>query len=226
MSTRKSSRGSASGGGSSASSRATGAARSTSTVSADAGAAPSTTPPAGRRDDERRGALGAEGLARARGRARAEQPHGPRRRGAQPARVQGAEEAVAAPVREQAAQDRGGRVRDGAERRAVVAPRLVEHGELRRLAAVQVDHRHAVVRAHGDHRGAARAHPVGLPRGVDRQQARACAATADDGDGHGGQAVAGWPACSLSACSISCWASARLPSASSFLSSFSTTRRL
>ncbi len=84
------------------------------------------------------------------------------------------------------------------------------------LGAVHVAHDEAVARLEGDDRRRARRNAVRLPRRVARKQP--C-------DDHELAAAGSFAACS-SASASSCSASSRLPFASSFLSSFSTARRL
>ena len=176
-------------------------------------------PPARRRHHQQRVALGRERLRVARPAVRTEQPHGHRVVGLHPARVELRQE----PVPTAPQHGRRG-VRPRAQGGRVVPPLGREHGQLGRLAAVGVHHPHAVARAHLHHRRGARAHPPRLERAIDRLQA---SHQRWRGDRHGGQAfAAGSRDSSLSACSISCCASSRLAEESSFLTSFSTTRRL
>ena len=103
------------------------------------------------------------------------------------------------------------------------AERIGEHGQLGLLAAVRVADRHAVARVQVHRRRRARPHPPALEAPVDRPEPR---------DQRGGRRldrhalVAGSFASSFSACSISVFARSRFPDESSFLTSFSTTRRL
>ena len=178
--------------------------------------------PAGSCHHQQRVALAFERLRRARGAARTEQAQRPGVVRAQPPRVQHAQEAVVGAALHHAPQHAGRGVRGHAQRTGIVAPVRGEHRQLGGLAAVGVDHGHAVAREQLHHRRGARPHPPRLERGVRRAQPRyerwrnrrhyALAAGSRDS--------------SLSACSESCLASSRLPAASSFLTSFSTTRRL
>ena len=102
------------------------------------------------------------------------------------------------------------------EQGRVGAPRAVTSAH---LTAVAVDDPDAVVPVELDHTRAARADRVALDRAVDDQQARG-----GEGGGHVGAPYAGAEA--FSTCASSSSASARLLSASSFLISFLTARRL
>ncbi len=155
--------------------------------------------PAGRGDDHVGLGAGDELLA---GAGRPAGPEEPDRAG-----VLGGEPAVG--------QDRRRGVGRRPERERIVA----QHGQLGELAAVGVDDRQPVVGPDVDAGRPARPHPPRLERQVDGLEAGR--------EQHGAyRAAAGWFASSFSACAISCSASSRLPAASSFLTSFSTTRRL
>ena len=100
-----------------------------------------------------------------------------------------------------------------------------EHGELGALAAVEVANREPVVRLEQDRRRRPAPDAVSLASGVARHEPRDEQARAGGG-GHGSYAFAGSFASWASASATSCSASSRLPAASSFLTSFSTARRL
>ena len=225
-STRKSSRGSASGGGSS--------------TSLAAAASPARPRPAAARRASRRPRPGPPGAAtitiagRARRRnvsrlARAasgvEQPQRQRVVGDQPARVQLQRASRRRRRRDQPAQHGSPRRRAVAERRRVLAALGVEHGQLGDLAAVVVDDGEPVAGLRAARRsprpGAPSASPASGRPASGRREHRGPVATAI---AH--QAFAGSFASAFSASATSCSASSRLPSASSFLTSFSTTRRL
>ena len=108
-----------------------------------------------------------------------------------------------------------------AERARVLAPVGRQDRQLRRLAAVRVAHRHAVVAVQAHHGRAAGADPPQLPGRIGRLEPGDLQRL----DGHA-YALAGAFASSSAACAISCSARSRLPAASSFLTSFSTARRL
>jgi hypothetical protein len=127
--------------------------------------------PAGRGDDQHDVALDAERLRGPGLAGGSEQPHGARVVRAQAARVQRPEEAVVGARLHQPAQHGGGRVgRPGAERAGILAPVERQRGQLGRLPAVRVDHRHRVAAVQLDHRGRAGPHPPGLERAVGRPQ--------------------------------------------------------
>ena len=132
---------------------------------------------------------------------------------------------VGAPVARQPAKHRRLGVGPGADRRRVLAALGVDHGHLGDLAPVAVDHGQPVVGAqpHGGRR--TRPDPVRLERTVDRAQAGR-QQRRSRGDGHAQAFAASVFASASSACWTSSSASSRLPSGSSFLTSFSTTRRL
>ena len=204
-STRRSSRGSASGSGSSTSAAVRGIALRTSTWRSLGGTSPSTTrPPARRRRGPRRagrGSLPPRPVA-----SRSEQP-GAFRVGRRQAAL---------------AQHRRGRVGRRAQRARVGRALGREHRELGDLAAVGVAERDAVVAPDRHDRRAARSHPEDLEARVERlepsggtwrrpcDQARAAVVLLS----------------SSAACAMSCSASSRLAAGSSFLTSFSTARRL
>ena len=172
-------------------------------------------------------ALGHERLRGAGGPVRAEQPPRTGVMRFQPARVQGAQKAVAAPLRPEPAEHRGRRIGDGAQGPEVLSPVGRQRGELGRLAAIGIDHGQAVAGTDLHHRGRTGPDPPGLERAVDGLEAReqrGSAALRPAGLAHA--FAAGSLASSLSACSDSCLARSRLPAASSFFTSFSTTRRL
>ena len=180
---------------------------------------------AGSGDDNGRGALGDEALRSAPRRALVEQAQGPGVVRQQTPGVQGTEHALGAPVAGQPAKHRRLAVGAGADRRRVLAALGVEHGHLGDLAPVAVDHGEPVVGAqpHGGRR--TRPDPVRLERPVDRAQAGG-QQRRSRGDGHGQAFAASVFTSASSACWTSCSASSRLASGSSFLTSFSTTRRL
>ena len=92
------------------------------------------------------------------------------------------------------------------------------------LAAVQVADREPVVGAQGDRRRPARPHAERLASRVARHETRDQQAWSAR-DGHA-QALAGSLASASAASAMSCSASSRLAVESSFLTSFSTARRL
>ena len=180
-------------------------------------------PPARSRDDDRHRAVGPERLRGPGRRPLPEEPDRVRLAGIEPARAELVDEEAPVPRRERVADHGRGCIRRLAERGRVVLPGRVEHGQLRDLAAVLVDHGDPLVRPEREHGRSARADEVRLEERVLRPEARGRGRVCPGSSPH---AFAGAFVSSSAACAMSCSASSRLPSASSFFVSFSTARRL
>ncbi len=137
--------------------------------------------------------------------------------GAEPRRRKLLQEPV--PVADELAQHRRGRIGARAERAGIVRAFGRENRDLRDLAPVGVDDGQALVRLERDDGGAARAHEVGLEERILGEQPTGGARS------HQAFWAGAFASCS-EASAINVSASSRLPSASSFLISFSTARRL
>ena len=122
------------------------------------------------RDDDRHGALRAEGLCRAGGRPLAEQPDRERLGGVEATRAELVREQAAVAIGQCSADHRRGCVRLRVERRCIVSPVRTEHGDLGHLAPARVDDRHPLVRPEGEHGRAPRADEVRLDERVLREQ--------------------------------------------------------
>ena len=173
------------------------------------------------RDDDGHGALRAERLRRSGGRPLAEEPDRERVRGIEPARAELVREQAPVAVRQRSPDHRRGRVGRSVERGRIVAPVRAEHRDLGGLAPARVDDRHPLVRPEGEHGRAPRPDEVRLDERVLREQ------TPDQSRARNSRhALAGAFASISAASAMSFSASSRLPSASSFFTSFSTARRL
>ncbi len=179
-------------------------------------------PASGRGGDRDRLPLGGERLRLPPRRFPAEQPKCACLVGDQALGVQGAEKPIGLALGDQAAKDARLCVRPHPDRRPVLAALGVEDAQLCDLPTIAVDQGQRVA-GRQPHRGRRpRPHPVRLQRAVHRAQA-----PLQQGRSHRGHAQAfAVDASAVSASSTSCAASSRLPSGSSFLTSFSTTRRL
>ena len=183
----------------------------------------------GRRDDHHDRPLGGERLGGARRRPLPEQPNGHRIRRIQALPGERSDHVGGAVRlrRDQRPQDRRGGVGASAERRRVVGAVRRERRHLRDLTAVRIADGELVVALEHDHGRSAGSNPVPLEERVRGDHPRDGDAPASGRDRHRRQPLAaGSFDCCSSASLNSCSASSRLPAASSFLTSFSTARRL
>ena len=170
-----------------------------------------------RRDHDLHLPLGAERV-RGTGRGRVlEEPDGARLLRIEPRKREHSQESV--PVSDQVTEHGRRRVRALADRARVLRAFGRQYRELRDLTAVLVDDCHSLVSAERDDGRAAGAHEVRLDEGILGQE------TPIADDGHYAFCAGAFASIS-DASAMSFSASSRLPSASSFLTSFSTARRL